>query len=448
MKLPKYKETAATFAPPRPAPATPLGFIGLAALVCCLLLAPFKVTGGASATRDATRSDNLALFDDVWQTIRDRYYDPAFHGLDWEAQREEFRPLVASARTQTELYDVLRRMIRRLRDAHTRLYAPDERSDWKRPIIVTTGVMVHEVEGAPTVVAVERGSEAERAGLRPGDRVTSVDGEPASQVFARRLGQTTVSTALATRFQAMAKLLEGPRDTFVTITFTNGNGQERAVRLRREARERPAEMRVSRAHGISIVEIDAFTPEIALDFVRALSRSPLRNARGLILDLRNNGGGEAEAMTDVASALLPAGASMGVFTDRRGRAAYELHTRAAMFHAADAIARFNGPVAILTSERTASAAEIFAATMQEKRRATIIGHPTCGCVLGVRRRHLLPDGGLLDVSEMDYRTARGTRLEGAGVTPDERVSLVLRDLRARRDTVLDHALERMKAALR
>jgi carboxyl-terminal processing protease len=100
---------------------------------------------------------------------------------------------------------------------------------------------------------------------------------------------------------------------------------------------------------------------------------------------------------------------------------------------------------VLTGPRTASAAEIFAAALQERGRARVFGERTCGCVLAIRRRHPLADGGLLDVSEMDYRTATGRRLEGAGITPDRTVALTRRDLSERRDPALSAALAYLKA---
>jgi C-terminal processing protease CtpA/Prc len=81
------------------------------------------------------------------------------------------------------------------------------------------------------------------------------------------------------------------------------------------------------------------------------------------------------------------------------------------------------------------------AALKEARRATIIGQNTCGCVLAIRRRHALPDGGELDISEMDYATATGTRLEGAGLMPDEKITLDRADLRARRDRAIERAIE-------
>jgi carboxyl-terminal processing protease len=389
-----------------------------------------------------TRDGRLAVFDDAWETVRDRYYDPTFHGLDWEAERAKFRPLAAEARTTAELYNVLRRLLGSLRDAHTRVYAPDERFDWRHPRFISVGISVREVEGFPVVVSVERGSEAERAGLRAGDIIKSIDNEPALDLFARRLKeQAATPTAASTRLQVMAKLFEGTPDTVVTISWTSVDEKQRSATLRREWRGRDTALRVRRVRDrIGVVEFDFFTQSIALDFMRALD-GKLRGVRGLIVDLRHNGGGEAEAMTEVASAFLPAGKSLGRFTDRSGRIQYEPHTRAAMLFAPDSIKTFPAPIVILTSERTSSAAEIFVAALKEEGRAKVIGQNTCGCVLAIRRRHTLPDGGELDISEMDYETAAGLRLEGAGLTPDEKITLDRQDLRAHRDRAIDRAIE-------
>lgn len=407
-----------------------------ALLAFAFLLSP------SQAARSGASAGRLAVFDDAWETVRERYYDPTFHGLDWQAERAKFRPLAADAQTTAELYSVLRRMLASLRDAHTRVYAPDERFDWQHPRYISVGISVREVGGAPVVVSVERNSAAERAGLRAGDVLLSIDNEPALDLFARRLKeQAASSTHAATRLQVMAKLFEGAADSAVDITWLDGNEKQRSTRLRREWRERDTTLRVRRVRGdIGIIEMDVFTPAAAVDLIRALN-GKLRGVRGLVVDLRYNGGGETEAMTEVASAFLPAGKSLGRFTDRSGRISFEPHTRAAMLFAPDSIKTFNAPVVVLTSERTSSAAEIFVAALKEARRATILGQNTCGCVLAIRRRHTLPDGGELDISEMDYQTAAGTRLEGAGLVPDEKIALDRQDLRARRDRALERALE-------
>ncbi|HEY3579757.1 MAG TPA: S41 family peptidase, partial [Pyrinomonadaceae bacterium] len=97
------------------------------------------------------------------------------------------------------------------------------------------------------------------------------------------------------------------------------------------------------------------------------------------------------------------------------------------------------PLVVLTSESTSSAAEIMVAALQARRRARVIGSGTCGCVLAIRTRHALPDGGVLDVSEFDYRTASGARLQDVGITPDEFTRITRSDIYSHRDPTLTAA---------
>jgi C-terminal processing protease CtpA/Prc len=102
-------------------------------LLIALVVSQFAITRVAYAVHDdstvvstATVEGRLAVFDDVWETIQERYYDPKFHGIDWQAKRETYRPAAARAANTLEFYDVLRQMIASLRDAHTLVYSPDE----------------------------------------------------------------------------------------------------------------------------------------------------------------------------------------------------------------------------------------------------------------------------------------------------------------------------------
>jgi len=157
-----------------------------------------------------------------------------------------------------------------------------------------------------------------------------------------------------------------------------------------------------------------------------------------VLDLRGNGGGDAEAMADVASLFLDDGTNLGKFADRSG-ASFELQTFSKRLWRIPNLLPTKLPLVVLTSENTSSAAEILVAALQNKGRAQVIGADTCGCVLAIRNRHALPDGGVLDVSEFDYRTARGVRLEGAGVKPDKLTIATRADIYSRRDPAMDLA---------
>lgn len=426
-------------------------------LTLCLLAAlsiypsPLSPLPAARAERNdsalvstGTREGRLAVFDDAWSRIDERYYDRGFHGVDWDAQRTTFRSLAAEAGSSQEFYGVLRRMLAYLNDPHTRVFAPEEKFDWWRPRFVSTGVGIAEVEGRPTVVQVERGSASERAGVRAGDVIETVAGEAATSLVNNRLANQSAPVSASSRFRIFAKLLDGPPETSVQISWQGKDGKQKSARLERHWEQRELGVRARRQRGeYAVIEIDAFTIPIVAAFAHLLPEK-LNRARGVILDLRGNGGGDAEAMTDVASTFLSPGLNLGQFTDRFS-ASFTISTHFRSLFAPDSIAQTKLPLVVLTSERTSSAAEILVEALRLSRRATIIGTATCGCVLAVRTRHELPDGGLLDISELDYQTAAGHRLEGYGVQPDEIVTIERSDLYSRRDRAVERALDELKS---
>src|SRR6187455_2341223 len=166
----------------------------VAVLVFALFIAQIALGDGSSLVSTATVEGRLAVFDDAWETIQERYYDPAFHGIDWQAKRTSFRPAAAKAGNTHEFYELLRQMVSSLKDAHTRVYSPDEKFDWWNPRFVTVGLTVREIEGVPTVVYVEPNSEAARTDIQPGDTIASIDGVPVANVIASRLANTGART--------------------------------------------------------------------------------------------------------------------------------------------------------------------------------------------------------------------------------------------------------------
>src|SRR5262249_34323686 len=100
---------------------------------------------------------------------------------------------------------------------------------------------------------------------------------------------------------------------------------------------------------------------------------------------------------------------------------------------------YSGPVAILVRGRTASAAEMFSAGMQESGRAQVFGTQTCGCVLGVVKNRRVKGGGVLEISEILWLTPKGRRLEGEGVLPDHAITPSIADLQQKRDAPLEEA---------
>ncbi|MBC7795330.1 MAG: PDZ domain-containing protein [Pyrinomonadaceae bacterium] len=396
------------------------------------------------ATEPLSKADKLAIFDDVWQTIRDRYYDSRLRGIDWTAQRATFRRRAGESQTSAELYSIMRLMVSELRDSHTRIFAPDEKLDWRNPRIITIGIFVREIENELVVINVEKGSTAEKFGIQIGDTITKIDGVPSDSAFAQKIyEQKGSSTVAAGHLKAAATLYDAKEKTFVNVTRRDEKNVERFASLPRQYKTYPPSLRVRRENATLIIAFDSFTNDIVREFYDALN-SNLRGVRAIVLDLRGNRGGSTDAMTDLTSAFLPVGSEIGKFIDRRGKIAVDAQTRRQIFYSSKPIDVSQLPVTILTSTATASAAEIFTSTLKRNNRAKVIGTTTCGCVLAIRRQHSLPDGGVLEISELNYQTENGKSLEGVGVSPDEIVLPNKTDLRNRRDRTLERAFETMK----
>lgn len=104
--------------------------------------------------------ERVEVFEEVWKTINEKYYDPMFNGTDWNAVRERYRPRVDTVKSDTELYDLLSLMVGELRDAHTRVRSPRGRQERKSLQATSTGVRIYEVENTPIVFSVTPDSDA------------------------------------------------------------------------------------------------------------------------------------------------------------------------------------------------------------------------------------------------------------------------------------------------
>jgi len=389
----------------------------------------------AQAPGTLAREERVRVFDQVWRAIYDNYYDKGFRGVDWRQQREVFRPQIESATSNAEFYRVLRQMIGKLGDAHTRIYSPEDGFDRYRPSGLTVGLVVRRIEGRPVVTFVEPDSEAAKFGVRPGFAVTEVDGEPVEKMLRRLradIGESSTATAL--ELQSFDRIFYGPREVPVAVTFVDEEGRKKSLSLTRRYMEFQRRVTARQLpYKIGYIELTGFGPEIEHDFDLAMQQ--MQGTRGLILDLRNNGGGFVTTVAQVASYFFAEETDLGEFITRYGRSTRR-RTRAVRNV-------YRGPLIVLVSSRSASGSEIFAAAMQERKRALIVGtNPTtCGCLLGVSRTLKLSDGGKLNISDTDYRTALGRRIEGLGVKPDRQIELRIADLTAGRDRTLEAAVD-------
>ena len=256
------------------------------------------------------------------------------------------------------------------------------------------------------IVHVFNASPAARAGLQAEDVIVAVNG--------RSLTGVAENTA--------AGLIKGRADTNVTLRVRQRRGgrvRTPTVTLTRATISEPVVASLTRTvHGIrlGVVALATFSAGAHAE-VREAVEQELHNAhaRGIVFDLRSNGGGLVEEARLIASIFLPRGA---VVVTTRGRTQPTQTLRAA----GDPIPA-SVPVVVLVDRNTASASEIVTAALQDHRRATVVGTHTFG--KGVfQEEQPLSNGGALDITVGEYFTPNGRNLggggvrEGAGITPE------------------------------
>jgi carboxyl-terminal processing protease len=413
-----------------------------AALFTFAGLAPARAQS-AAASASLSPKERQEVFEQVWETVEEKYYDPSFNGVDWRAVRERYRPLVEAALTEEQFYELLNRMTGELHDAHTRVRSPRQNRDRKNQQATTAGVFLSEVEGTLVVYDVWPHSEAARAGVLKGMVVRTVGGRPAAEALAdarREVGPS--STERAARVLAYVRLVAGEPGSVLELGLTRADGTPLDVKLTR--RTVPAATRLDARvlpSGNVYVRFERFRPPVANELKKALGK--FRDAPGLVLDLRANGGGDGREGMKVAGYFFDEKVTVARLLTRTGKppsALLGVESLPEEFEAGERGGRlYANPVVVIVNEATGSTSELVANVLQEQKRAYVVGALSCGCVLGVLKHRELKGGGELSVSELGFVTPAGRRLEGEGVAPDKAVKLTLRDFQAGRDAALEEA---------
>jgi len=225
-------------------------------------------------------------------------------------------------------------------------------------------------------------------------------------------------------------IIDGDPGTTLRISLARPDASVLDVSLtRRIVSDTPMVTSRRLASGLGYIKLTLWKSPIRKPFKKALEQ--LKDAPGVIIDIRGNPGGEADEVVKIASFFFAAHVSFGKFSKRAGKAIY-LRTD-------DDERVYKGPVSILVNEGSGSGSELFAGVMQESGRASVVGRQSCGCVLGISEFKKLKGGGELAVSEYGYLSPRENSFEGTGVIPDRNVDLKISDLQARRDAALDEA---------
>jgi carboxyl-terminal processing protease len=378
----------------------------LIALACALVaLAAGLWLGGhpgdlPGPVRDAFVSDDRALRAEILDTIEDNYYRKV---------------------DESKLEDAsLKGIVRALDDPFSHYLTPGEAKAFQASVegrFEGVGMSVEEDRRGLKVLNVFDGSPARRAGIRKGDLITEVNGRSIAGM----------SSELATG------KIKGKAGTRVELPVVSPPSRdERKIAVKRQRIEVPvAEGRVVDRGGtkLGVVRLLSFSSGAHGALRQKIDRVLARGAKGLVLDLRGNGGGLLREAVLVSSTFLEKGKIVSV----RGRARSE-RTEDALGGAIDP----KIPVVVLVDRGSASASEITTGALRDRHRATVVGTRTFGKGL-VQEVEPLSNGGVLDITVAKYYLPGGeTILPHKGIKPQVAAR---DDPKTRRDEALPVALD-------
>jgi carboxyl-terminal processing protease len=387
----------------------------------------------SSEANEAPAGSNQADFDQVWELVRDRFYDPHLHGLDWQEERVRFRPDAASARSREDTAVVINAMLAKLGASHTHYYTPEDPAYYQLADIFV-GALEHrglervfargevsypgigvftaaDNQGRTFITGAIEGAPAHQAGVLLGDEIVSVDDRPFRPVdsFRGKVGSPVSLQIRRASGAAPVAISLSPADLHPNEMFLRGlNASARVI--------------VTDRAKIGYVHIWSYASRrIQSALEDLMSDGPLKDADALVWDLRGGWGGAQPQYLDLFNPRAP---TMQV-TGRNGGTGF-------------VDVKWRKPVAALINEGTRSGKEVLAYGFKEYRIGELVGHRTEGAVLAATA-FLIGDDGLLLLAVEDV-LVDGQRLEGVGVTPTIEVPFDYR-YAAGSDPQLDRAVQ-------
>jgi carboxyl-terminal processing protease len=398
---------------------------------------------------------HLAIYDAFCAQIKKHYFDQSFSGVDWKQIDEKWREKVKAASSDAELYfNVLQNIGLQFPASHVAVESPAMPVSAKTTqmaksqellSLYTAGpgfdsVLIRRGTDTRTVVGdVVAGSAADRAGIEPGWRVLDTTSyfplDATTGRFAGEFIRLTPDQKLQVERTLEFTYPGVAADQQMAVLAAN------TIKLEYELVPLPARTAFetkSLPGGGMYIRFDTFggshvhfptffDSRVVEQVLEALDQA---GPDGVVIDLRRNGGGLNHELERLLDRVLKHDSYVGTKHSASGLKDWRTarHGRT-----------YSGPVVVLIGPATASAAEIFAAAIQDNARGRLVGRMTNGSALEAILLPL-PDGGEVRVPVSDFVRASGRRIEGEGVEPDVRVVPSLEEIRSGRDPVIERAV--------
>jgi carboxyl-terminal processing protease len=358
-------------------------------------------TGTTTNEDTSTSTQELFMpFWEAWQIVHNQYID----------QPVDDQKLMEGA---------IRGMMDSLGDPHSGYMNPTEYSDASAPLEGYSGIgaWVNTEGEFLTITEPIKGSPAEAAGLKAGDQIIAIDGVDMKGTVAELARQKVL----------------GPAGTNVVLTILReGVEQPFDLTITRQQISIPSTEYKMLDNQIAYARLNAFSNTTADELHAALTDLMAQNPKGLILDLRYNGGGYLETAIAVGSEFIPSGV-----------VAYEEYGNGIRntFNASGEGIATQIPMVVLVNEWTASASEVVAGALQDQGRAQLVGVTTYGKGTAQNWIPLTNNEGAIRVTIARWLTPNERNVTGTGLTPDVEVKISDADAKAAIDTQLNKAME-------
>lgn len=358
-----------------------------AAVAAGFLLAQFAARqfGAPSWWPNRERDRNVRYFRDVLETVKQYYV---------EHDKADYDQLTRAA---------LRGMLSEL-DPHSEFLDAEAFSETEEELnneFSGVGIQVEERDGYIVVITPIADTPAERAGIRRGDRLVSIDGAP--------IAEPSIEKVL--------RLIRGEPGTELKLTiFRPAQDREITVTLKRQRiRLRSVRNVELRPDGIGYLQITQFSERTAEEFGDALRDLEKRGMKSLVLDLRNNPGGLLDVAVEVCDAFFAKGELVAFTQGRTPESRVD-------FHADGRHLPRHYPIAVLVNGGTASAAEIVSGALKDTGRAVIVGERTFGKG-SVQSIIELQNGEGLRLTTARYYTPSGVTIHEKGIAPQVEIEM-------------------------